>query len=301
MPTSNYADAVRETIAAEMRAQSRMIYFDAGGASDSELLATLAQQVGADRIRSGDSTPLSALLGAAAGAAQMGSPVLVQGGMALLRALTPEFLAASGSIRAPLVIRVLYDGSEGGRRGSALPVALPENGVLAAPSTPADAAGLLRSALKQNQPALFIESSALATLRGSVPARVAMAPGSGAIRREGRDVTLVTAGPLTGEIVAAVEPLANAPSPLQVEVVDLRTLQPLDTEIVAKSLQKTGRLLLCPQSPLLGGFLGVLQRAIQERAFDELDAPIRTFDGVSERADGWREALAKALHALTTE
>lgn len=294
MPTSSYADAVRETLAAEMRAQTRMIFFDAG-AADPELLDALRQQSSEERVRSVEpNMPLTALLGAAAGAARMGSPVLVQGGEALLSASTPAFIDATRKLAASLVLRVLSE-------KAVAAAMLPEHWLIAAPSLPADAAGLLRSALRQNQAALFVESPALFALRGSVPVKVMLQPGLGAIRREGRDLTLVTVGASTAEISAACDTLAAAPSPLQVEVVDLRTIQPLDTDIVTKSLRKTGRLLLCPQSPVLSAFSGAILRAVNERAFDELDAPVRTFDGVMTPTDGWREALCRALQSLAAE
>jgi pyruvate/2-oxoglutarate/acetoin dehydrogenase E1 component len=209
---------------------------------------------------------------------------MIAGSTALLDGLTPDFFRAVEGATAPVVIRILCEDYEDSNRR----LDLPPEWTFAVPSTPADAAGLLRYAIRNPQPSLLIESRALQETRGEIPVRALLKPGQGAVRRKGTDLTLVTLGPLTGEIVSVCE----TPD-FFAEVIDLRTLQPLDVELTIQSLRKTGRVLLCPQSLVLSGFVAPMMNAIHAHAFDELDAPIRVFDGLTLRKTNWQEELKR--------
>jgi pyruvate dehydrogenase E1 component beta subunit len=143
------------------------------------------------------------------------------------------------------------------------------------PSTPADAKGLLKAAIRDEGPVVFIETAALLTGRGEVPDdpdRV-VPLGVADVKREGEDVTVVAIGRYVARALAAAEALSG--EGVSVEVVDPRTLQPLDTAVILASVRKTGRLVVAHEAPVPFGVGAEICAIAAEHAFDHLDAPVR--------------------------
>lgn len=146
------------------------------------------------------------------------------------------------------------------------------------PSTPADAKGLLKSAIRDDNPVVFIEDMMLYFAPGPVPEEEYLTPiGSADIKREGRDVTVVTWSKMLGVALGAADRLAG--EGVEVEVVDLRTLVPLDTKTVLSSVRKTGRLVVLHEATRTGGFAGEICAIVAEEAFSSLKAPFRRVTG----------------------
>ena len=145
------------------------------------------------------------------------------------------------------------------------------------PATPADAAGLLKAAIRDDSPVMFFEHKALYyTLRSEVDSLdLPLVPiGTARTARVGRDVTIVTCGAMVHQAMAVAETLAR--ELIDVEVVDLRTLVPLDTNTVLDSVHRTGRAVVVHEAPLTGGFGGEIVALIAQHAFDALKAaPLR--------------------------
>lgn len=144
-----------------------------------------------------------------------------------------------------------------------------------APGTPADVKGLLKAAVRDNNPVIFLEYKAQYNVKGEVPTdpNFVLPLGKAEIKKEGKDVTVVTYGRMLERVLqAANEVEADGVS---VEVVDLRTLIPLDQEAILDSVKKTGRVLLVNDAHKTNGFIGEISAIISESdAFDYLDAPI---------------------------
>jgi pyruvate dehydrogenase E1 component beta subunit len=142
------------------------------------------------------------------------------------------------------------------------------------PSTPEDAKGLLKSAIMDNNPVIFIEHKLLYGKTGEVPAEDYNIPlGKAKIRQEGKDLTLISWSRMVDICLSAAARLAK--EGLKVEVIDLRTLIPLDKEAIFQSVEKTGRVIIVHEACLTGGFGGEIAALIAEEAFDSLDAPIK--------------------------
>jgi pyruvate/2-oxoglutarate/acetoin dehydrogenase E1 component len=142
-----------------------------------------------------------------------------------------------------------------------------------APSTPADAKGLLISAIRDDNPVVFVEDKTLYATKGDVPEGEYLLPlGKAEIKREGTDVTLVCWSKMVHQCLAAAETLARDGT--QAEVVDLRTLVPLDAETILSSVAKTHRVVVVHEASKSGGFGGEIAALIAEEGFDLLDAPI---------------------------
>lgn len=141
------------------------------------------------------------------------------------------------------------------------------------PSTPADTKGLIKSSLRSNDPVIFLMHKTLTGLRGDVPeGEHVVELGQAAVRRAGDDVTVAAYGPLVARAVKVAERLAEEGT--GVEVIDLRTLFPLDLETIEASVRKTGRLVLVSEAPRHGGITGEVAASVQESVFYYLDAPI---------------------------
>jgi pyruvate/2-oxoglutarate/acetoin dehydrogenase E1 component len=162
------------------------------------------------------------------------------------------------------------------------------------PATPADAKGLLASAIRTNNPVLFVESQSLYQVKGIVPEGEQLVPiGKARVAREGTDVTLVGWGPAVPDLLAAAETLA-AEHRLSAEVIDLRTLVPLDMETVLASVRRTGRCVVASQAILVGSFVNEIVARIQLEAFDFLDGPVGRIgaaNGISPQAESLERAF----------
>jgi pyruvate/2-oxoglutarate/acetoin dehydrogenase E1 component len=146
------------------------------------------------------------------------------------------------------------------------------------PSTPADAKGLLKSAIRDENPVVFIEDMMLYFQPGPVPDEEYLIPiGKADVKREGRDVTVVTWSKMVGVALNAATKLSE--KGVEVEVVDLRTLAPIDKETVLASVRKTGRLVVLHEATRTGGFAGEISAIVMEEALSSLKAPLRRVTG----------------------
>ena len=147
---------------------------------------------------------------------------------------------------------------------------------IVAPSNPADAKGLLKSAVRDNNPVLFYEFKYLyRRIKGEVPGTDVTVPiGKGEVRREGGDLTVLTYGSTVHFSLEAAEKLSKADG-IETRVVDLRTLLPLDRDLITESVRATGKVLIVHEDTLTGGVGGEIAALIAEHAFQDLDAPVR--------------------------
>lgn len=147
------------------------------------------------------------------------------------------------------------------------------------PTTPADAKGLLKTAIRCDDPVLFLEHKGVLNLKGPVPDGEHLVPfGQAAIPREGSDVTVVGIGLMVRKTLEAAEQLAQ--EGVSVEVIDPRTLAPLDMETILASVHKTGRLLIVDEDFAPCGVGAEIATQVMERAFDDLDTPVQRLNGV---------------------
>jgi 2-oxoisovalerate dehydrogenase E1 component len=147
------------------------------------------------------------------------------------------------------------------------------------PSTPYDAKGLLHHALRSDDPVLFLEHRELLSLKGPVPSEVYEIPfGQAALVRAGKDVTVVALALMVQRTLAACDPLAQ--QGIAVELIDPRTVAPLDIDTIARSVAKTGRLLIVDEAFGPYGIGAEIAAQLADRGFDDLDAPIRRLNGI---------------------
>jgi pyruvate/2-oxoglutarate/acetoin dehydrogenase E1 component len=147
------------------------------------------------------------------------------------------------------------------------------------PSNPADAKGLLKTALRDENPVIFIENTATYGMRGPVPEGQYYTPfGKAKIVRPGKDVTIVGYSGSVHQATKAAEILAQGG--IEAEVIDLRTLRPFDSKTVIESVKKTSRCVVVEHDWRFGGFGGEVAAQVQEQAFDYLDAPVARVGGV---------------------
>ncbi|HEX2385214.1 MAG TPA: alpha-ketoacid dehydrogenase subunit beta [Candidatus Binatia bacterium] len=281
-------EALREALRYEMERDPRVFVMGEdvalfGGAYG--VTRGLMQEYGEDRVRD---TPISeaALVGLAAGAAINGMRPVVEIQFCDLLPLCMDQLVThaarwhymtGGRITVPLVIRNKFGTRAGGgpshsscNHGAFIP--FPGLKIIA-PTTPADAKGLLLSAIRDPNPVLCFESHHLYGVKGQVPDGDYTVPiGKATVRRQGRDLTIVTCGGMVLKADAAAEKLRE--NGVDVEVVDLRSLAPLDTETILASVAKTKRALIVDEGPVLGGLTAELAAMIQENLFSDLKAPV---------------------------
>ena len=145
---------------------------------------------------------------------------------------------------------------------------------VAVPSTPYDAKGLMKSALRGRDPVMFIEYKRIYSQEGEVPEEEYAIPfGQADIKREGSDVTIIASGPMVGKALEAADSLAE--EGIEVEIVDPRTLVPLDKETIFASVEKTNRVIVTDEEVKRGGSGAELASLIAEECFDALDAPVK--------------------------
>jgi pyruvate dehydrogenase E1 component beta subunit len=146
------------------------------------------------------------------------------------------------------------------------------------PATPYDAKGLLKASIRDDDPTIFIEHKLLYMTEGEVPEDDYIVPlGQADIKRPGDDITLITYSYMTLKCLEAAEVMQN--EGISVEVVDLRTLTPLDKETILQSVEKTGRAIVVHEAVKRGGIGGDIAAMIMEEAYDDLDAPVKRIAG----------------------
>jgi acetoin:2,6-dichlorophenolindophenol oxidoreductase subunit beta len=247
--------------------------------------AGLAEEFGADRVRN---TPISeaAICGVAVGAAQSGLRPVVEIMFVdfvtlaldqLVNQAAKAHFMSGGQLTVPLVLRTQ---GGAGQRGAAQHSQSLEAWLthvpglkVVMPSTAADAGGLLASAIADPNPVVFVENKTLYFRKEDVPDEREPVPiGRATIVRPGRDVTVVALSRLVSESLAAADELAA--DGIEAEVIDPRTLVPLDLEKIVESVTRTHRLVVAHEAVAHGGFGAEITAQVQEAAFDELDAPI---------------------------
>jgi len=289
-----YLEAVREAMVDEMRRDETVFLIGEdvgryGGAFGVSL--GMLDEFGPERIRE---TPISeaAIAGAATGAAMMGMrPIAEIMFMDFLTISMNQLVNQAGKIRfmfggkakVPLVLRTPAGSGTGAaaQHSQSLEawfVHAPGIKVVA-PATPYDAKGLLLASIRDNNPVLFMEHKLLYRTKGVVPEGDYTVPlGQAVVSRTGKDISIIAYSIMVPRALEAAEQLAE--EEIEVEVVDLRSLKPLDNETIIKSVSKTGRVLIAHESPKTGGFGGEVAAMIADsEAFDFLDAPIRRLCG----------------------
>jgi pyruvate/2-oxoglutarate/acetoin dehydrogenase E1 component len=182
-----------------------------------------------------------------------------------------------GKARVPMVMRTQGGGGRGnaGQHSQSLEmwyVHVPGL-IVVQPATPYDAKGLLKSAIRNDNPVIFIEHKLLYNTTGPVPEEEYVIPlGVADIKRPGKDVTIVATSRMVLFALNAAETLAA--EGIDAEVIDPRTLKPLDIDAIIQSVQKTGRLVVVNEGALTGGFTAEVAARVQREAFDWLDAPV---------------------------
>jgi 2-oxoisovalerate dehydrogenase E1 component len=192
---------------------------------------------------------------------------------------------SSGRLKMPIVLRgcIGIGGSSATHHsGNYYPIFAHIPGFrVALPTTPRDAKGLLKTAIRSDDPVLFLEHKLLLNAKGEVPdvdADELIPFGQAAIRREGSDVTVVALAAMVRLTMEAAEQLAG--EGVSVEVIDPRTVAPLDIETILTSVQKTGRLLVVDEDFGPAGMGAEIAAQVMEQVFDDLDAPVRRLNGL---------------------
>lgn len=246
---------------------------------------------GEERVRD---TPLSeaAIIGASVGSAMMGMRPVAEIMFAdfigecydqLVNNAAKMHYMFDGQFKAPIVVRTACGGGFGGGPHHSQSVEgwfLNVPGiVLVAPSTPADAKGLLLASIENDNPVIFLEHKALYRVKGDVPDGYFTTPlRTATIARQGKDVTVVAAMKMVHEALAAAAELEK--EGIAVEVIDLRTIRPYDAETVLESVRKTGRAIVATEAPKLGGLAAELSATIGEECFHDLKAPVMRVAGL---------------------
>jgi len=184
---------------------------------------------------------------------------------------------SGAQVEVPLVYRVSVGGGKGyaGQHSQTLESVFTHIPGLYVvyPATPYDVKGMLKSAIRDNNPVMFVEPQLLYGVKGPVPEEEYLIPlGVADVKREGTDITLVTWGAALPDALKAADTLAN--ESVSAEVVDLRSLVPLDIDTVLQSVQKTGRCVVASQCVHIGSFTGEVASTVQEKAFDYLEGPV---------------------------
>jgi len=290
MARITYREAIAQALREEMHRDERVfIMGEEVGVWGGSYAVTRGffDEFGDKRVRD---TPIAegVIVGAAAGAAMGGLRPVAE-----LMTINFAFLALdqivnnvakmhymfNGQITCPIVIRTV---GGGGRQLGASHSQTPDvifahfPGLkVVAPGTPADAKGLLKSAIRDDDPVFFIEHATLYSVRGEVPDDddFLVPIGVSDVKREGKDVTIVAYSKMIQVALEAADRLAE--ESIQAEVIDLRTLRPIDTQPIVESVRKTNRLVVVEEGWRAYGIGAEIASRVAELAFDYLDAPVR--------------------------
>ncbi len=290
----SYAEALREALAQELHRDASVVllgedigvYGGAFGVTDG-----LLQQFGPERVRD---TPISeaALAGCAVGAALTGlRPVLEIQFMDFMTLCMEQLVLQAAKIRymfggkaqVPMVVRTPAGSGTGAaaQHSESLEAwfAHVPGLTVVVPSTPADAKGLLLASIQDNNPTIFVEHKQLYRTRGAVPEELQPIPlGVADVKREGTDVTVIATSIMVSRALAAAERLAA--EGISAEVIDPRTLRPLDVETLAASVRKTGRVAIVYEAVKMLGIGAEIAASLAEgEAFYYLQAPILRLGG----------------------
>lgn len=282
-----YAQAINEGIREEMRRDSRIVVMGEDVGKYGGVFGVtrgLHDEFGAARVRD---CPLNeaAIVGFAIGLAVAGHPTLAElefmdfttFAMDPITNQAPKLrFFWGGQVSVPLVVRTpiatgLGFGTQHSQSLEAWLMHVPGLKI-AMPSTPYDAKGLIKTALRDPNPVVFAESISLYGTRGPIPDEEYTLPfGQADVKRKGDDVTLVALGPIVPKALQAAEQLAT--QGVDVEVIDPRTVAPLDIDAIVNSVKKTGRLVIAHMAHKTAGAGAEIAQQVVERAFDSLDGP----------------------------
>lgn len=289
MAELTYRQAVAEAIAQEMERDESVVLIgeDVGAAGGVfKLTEGLFDRFGPERVRD---TPISeqAIVGAAMGAAMTGLRPIAELMFSDFFAVTWDMVAnqiaktrymTDGQVTIPLVLRTangagLRFGAQHSQSVENWAMAIPGLKVVA-PSNPADMKGLLAAAVREDDPVIVCEHKALFAEKGDVPDGEHVVPlGQAAVVREGTDVTLVALAAMVPRAVAAAERLASDHG-IDAEVIDLRSLIPLDADTILRSVGRTTRMFTVEENPRVGGWGAEIVSLVADEAFYSLDAPL---------------------------
>lgn len=287
MKKMSYAEAIREGMSIRMREDPNVLLFgeDVGAFGGCfGVSAGMLDEFGEKRVRD---TPISegAIIGAAVGSAATGlRPIaelmfcdfLTVGMDQLVNQAAKMRYMFGGKISMPMVVRL--------PAGAGVSAAAQHSQSLEAwithvpglkvvyPSTPQDALGLMLSSIDDDNPVMFLEHKAIYTMKGDVDSLTPIPLGKGDIKRAGEDVTIIATGKMVHEALAAAKMLEA--DGISAEVLDPRTLYPLDKALIAQSLSKTHRAVIVTEENHRGGYGGEISAMIAEEMFDLLDCPI---------------------------
>ena len=288
MPVIKYATAIRDAIAEEMRRDSSVFLMGEDVAKFGGVFGCtlgIPEEFGPDRIRS---TPISeaAFVGAGLGAAITGTRTIVElqyvdfiyCAMDQLANQTAKIhYMSDGAIKVPYTIRVQQgcgrgNGAQHAQNLESLFAQIPGLKVVC-PATPYDAKGLLISAIRDDNPVIFCEHKMLYATRGEVPEDAYAIPfGKADVKREGEDVTIVATSFMVSKALEAGKQLADMG--IDAEIIDPRTIVPLDLTAIVDSVKKTGRLVIVHEANEFCGFGAEIAFEVQRAAFPYLDAAI---------------------------
>lgn len=289
-----YREAVREALREEMRLDSSVFLIgeeiaEYGGAY--KVTQGLVDEFGHERVRN---TPLAeaGIAGAALGAALAGMrpvaeimyidfmPIAME---QIFNEIAKFRYMTGGMVKVPVVIRTQCGGGVSGgphhsQSWEALFAHIPGL-IVVMPSNPYDAKGLLKSSIREDNPVIFIEHKGLYGQKGTVPEEEYLIPLRKAeVKRQGKDATVVAFSRSVNRVLNVAEILSK--QGIELEVVDPRTLTPLDEETILDSVKKTGRLMIVHEACRTGGFGAEIAATVCEKAFDYLDAPIQRVTGL---------------------
>lgn len=288
-----YREAIREALREEMRRDDRVFILGedvaaAGGVF--KVTQGLLAEFGPERIFD---TPLSesAIVGAAVGASLMGMRPVAEVMFADFTTIAMDGIVnhaakihymSGGDASAPVVVRMAYGagpkwGSHHTQSVESWLANVPGLTIVM-PSTPYDAKGLLTAAIRTPNPVIFLEHKLLYGKKGEVPEGEYIVPiGKADIKQPGDGVTIVASGMMVDRALGAARTLAQ--EGVSAEVIDLRSVQPLDEETILESVEKTGRLVIAHEAPVRGGFGGEIAAVAADQALGFLDAPIQRVGG----------------------
>jgi 2-oxoisovalerate dehydrogenase E1 component len=286
--TQSWLDAVRDGIAEEMRRDPHIIYFGEGTGDRGGTFGHtkgLCKEFGPQRMID---TPICELgfTGASIGASatgcravadlMMGDFLWESASQIVLQAAKLRYIS-NGQVSVPMVVRAFMGVIKNAgphHSGAYHPVWAHCPGlIVVVPSNPADAKGLFKTALRASDPVIFLEHKSLLSTKGPVPVDEQYIPfGQAKVVRAGTDLTIVSCGLMVHRAVEAAEPLAA--QGISCEILDLRTIVPLDVDAIVASVAKTGRLLVVDEGYSMCGIGAELAAVVMEHAFDELDAPV---------------------------
>ena len=287
MKKMSYAEAIREGMSIRMREDPNVLLFgeDVGAFGGCfGVTAGMFDEFGDKRVRD---TPISegAIIGAAVGSAATGlRPIaelmfcdfLTVGMDQLVNQAAKMRYMFGGKISMPMVVRLpggagVSAAAQHSQSLEAWVTHVPGLKVVY-PSTPQDALGLMLSSIDDENPVMFVEHKAMYTMKGDVDSFEPIPLGKGDIKRSGEDVTIIATGKMVHEALAAAKILEE--DGVSAEVLDPRTLYPLDKELIAQSLGKTHKAVIVTEENRRGGYGGEISAIIAEEMFDLLDCPI---------------------------